>query len=81
MTNPYHAKYYAHDLTRQVPPGAVDRPSIPRSDIKQPAKVRIARLGNLRGILDAGLDDLQAVAGIGAVSAHDAFSLRRAGLL
>src|SRR6266702_3397583 len=42
--------------------------AIPRSDVKQPAKFLMARFGNLRGILDAPLEELQAVAGIGAVT-------------
>ena len=28
MSTPYHAKYFAHELTRQVPPGGVDRLSM-----------------------------------------------------
>jgi len=28
MTTPYHAKYFAHDLTRQAQPGGVDRLSM-----------------------------------------------------
>lgn len=42
--------------------------AIPRSDVKQPAKALTARFGNLRGILDAGLEELQGVAGIGRVT-------------
>lgn len=42
--------------------------AIPRSDVKQPAKALIARFGDLRGILDAPLAELQAVPGIGAVT-------------
>lgn len=42
--------------------------AIPRSDVKQPAKELIARFGNLRGILDAPLEDLQAIKGIGTVA-------------
>jgi DNA repair protein RadC len=42
--------------------------AIPRSDVKQPAKTLMARFGNLRGILDAPLEALQAVEGIGAVT-------------
>lgn len=42
--------------------------AIPRSDVKQPAKALIARFGNLRGILDAPIDELRAVPGIGKVT-------------
>lgn len=42
--------------------------AIPRSDVKQPAKALIKRFGSLRGILDAPLEELQAVTGIGAVA-------------
>jgi DNA repair protein RadC len=42
--------------------------AIPRSDVKQPAKSLIARFGNLRGILDAPLEQLRAVPGIGSVT-------------
>ncbi len=42
--------------------------AIPRSDVKQPAKALIARFGNLRGILDAPLEELQEIKGIGSVA-------------
>lgn len=42
--------------------------AIPRSDVKQPAKALIARYGNLRGILDAPIEDLRAVPCIGKVT-------------
>lgn len=42
--------------------------AIPRSDVKQPAKELISRFGDLRGILDAPADDLQAIPGMGAVA-------------
>jgi DNA repair protein RadC len=42
--------------------------AIPRSDVKQPAKAFIAQFGNLRGILDAPIEDLRAVPGIGNVT-------------
>jgi len=42
--------------------------AIPRSDVKQPAKALIARFGDLRGILDAPIEELRAVQGIGSVT-------------
>ena len=42
--------------------------AIPRSDVKRPAKDLIARFGNLRGILDAPIEKLQQINGIGAVA-------------
>ncbi len=42
--------------------------AIPRSDVKQPAKALIARFGNLRGILDAPLEELQEISGVGKVT-------------
>lgn len=42
--------------------------AIPRSDVKQPAKALVARFGDLRGILDARLEDLQEIEGIGSVA-------------
>lgn len=42
--------------------------AIPRSDVKQPAKALIAQFGNLRGILDASNEELEAVKGIGSVA-------------
>jgi DNA helicase-2/ATP-dependent DNA helicase PcrA len=42
--------------------------AIPRADVKKPAKALIARFGNLRGILDATLEHLQGVPGIGTVT-------------
>lgn len=42
--------------------------AIPRSDVKESAKALIARFGNLRGILDAPIEELQAVNGIGSVA-------------
>lgn len=42
--------------------------AIPRSDVKQPAKRLIQKFSNLRGILDAPLEELQKVEGIGSVT-------------
>jgi len=42
--------------------------AIPRSDVKRSAKALIARFGNLRGILDAPIEELQKVSGIGSVT-------------
>lgn len=42
--------------------------AIPRRDVKEPAKKLIACFGNLRGILDAPAEELQAVEGIGQVT-------------
>jgi DNA repair protein RadC len=42
--------------------------AIPRADVKQPAKALIARFGNLRAILDAPIEELRAVPGIGNVT-------------
>lgn len=42
--------------------------AIPRSDVKQPAKGLIDRFGNLRGILDAPIEDLRAIHGIGTLT-------------
>lgn len=42
--------------------------AVPRSDVKQPAKALIGRFGNLQGILDAPIEELRAVPGIGSVT-------------
>src|SRR5947209_14699714 len=42
--------------------------AIPRSDVKQPAKALIARFGSLAGILDAPVEELRAIPGIGSVT-------------
>ncbi len=42
--------------------------AIPRLDVKEPAKALIARFGNLRGILDAPIEELQKIAGIGGLT-------------
>jgi len=42
--------------------------AIPRRDVKERAKALIARFGSLRGILDAPLEELRKVKGIGEVA-------------
>jgi len=42
--------------------------AIPRSDVKQPAKRLLQRFGTPRGILDAPLEEIREVEGIGAVT-------------
>jgi DNA repair protein RadC len=42
--------------------------AIPRGDVKPTAKALIARFGNLKGIMDAPLEELQGIKGIGTVS-------------
>jgi DNA repair protein RadC len=42
--------------------------AIPRSDVKHSAKDLVTRFGNLRSILDAPIEELQAVHGIGSVA-------------
>ena len=42
--------------------------AIPRKDIKVPAKVAIERFGSLRGVLDAPLEELRKIPGIGEVA-------------
>lgn len=42
--------------------------AIPRCDVKRPAKTLLAKFGNLRGILDAPIEELQKIDGIGQVS-------------
>ena len=41
----------------------------PRKDCKQIAKVTIKEFGGLRGVLDASLDDLQKIKGVGSSNA------------
>lgn len=42
--------------------------AIPRSDVKRPAKALIERFGSLRAILDAPVEELRQVKGIGSVA-------------
>lgn len=42
--------------------------AIPRVDTKEPAKALIKRFGNLRGILDAQIEELREIEGIGTVT-------------
>jgi DNA repair protein RadC len=42
--------------------------AIPRSDVKERAKALLARFGSLRGILDAPIEQLEQVKGIGTVT-------------
>jgi len=42
--------------------------AVPRRDVKEPAKKLLARFGSLRGVLDAPLDDLRQVRGLGQVT-------------
>lgn len=42
--------------------------AIPRSDVKKPAKALIAQFGNLRGILDAPINELRTISGVGRVA-------------
>lgn len=42
--------------------------ALPRKDVKKPAKNLLTRFGNLQGILDASVDDLRTIKGIGEVA-------------
>jgi len=42
--------------------------AIPYKDVKKPAKALLARFGNLKGILDAPLEDLRTIPGMGSVA-------------
>ena len=55
--------------------------AIPRKDVKQPAKALLARFGNLRGVFDAPLPELQTVAGVGEVTATALRVMRAAATL
>lgn len=42
--------------------------AVPRGDVKSPGKALIASFGNLRGILDAPIEEVRSVRGIGTVA-------------
>jgi DNA repair protein RadC len=42
--------------------------AIPREDVKLPAKLAIKRFGSFRGVLDAPLEELRTIPGIGSVA-------------
>lgn len=42
--------------------------AIPRKDVKIPAKIAIKRFGSLRGVLDASIEELREIPGIGEVA-------------
>jgi DNA repair protein RadC len=42
--------------------------AIPRSDVKKPAKELIKRFGSVKGVLDAPIEELQKVKGLGTVA-------------
>lgn len=42
--------------------------AVPRRDVKEPAKKLLARFGSLRGVLDAPLEDLRQIRGLGQVT-------------
>jgi DNA repair protein RadC len=42
--------------------------AVPRRDVKEPAKKLLARFGSLRGVLDAPLENLRQVRGVGQVT-------------
>ena len=42
--------------------------AIPRKDVKEPAKLLLARFGNLKGIFEAPLEELRSVPEIGTVA-------------
>ncbi|MBW2133536.1 MAG: DNA repair protein RadC [Deltaproteobacteria bacterium] len=42
--------------------------AIPRKDVKEPAKILIERFGNLKGILDAPIEELRTIEKIGTVT-------------
>ena len=62
------AGFGEHEVVKLLPTLA-----IPRSDVKPPAKELVSRFGSVRGVLDAPLSELRAVAGVGEVAAIDIF--------
>ncbi len=42
--------------------------AIPRKDVKEPAKEAMQRFGSFRGVLDASIDELQQIKGLGKVA-------------
>lgn len=55
--------------------------AIPRQDVKQPAKRLLDKFGDLRGILDAPLQEVESVAGVGPTSATALKVIREAATL
>lgn len=55
--------------------------AIPRCDVKGPAKALIARFGNLRGILDAPLEEFRKIPGLGEVAPVALKIIREAAVL
>ncbi|MBW2301138.1 MAG: hypothetical protein JRF46_12790 [Deltaproteobacteria bacterium] len=53
--------------------------AIPYKDVKKPAKALLARFGNLKGILDAPLEDLRTIPGMGSVAPVAFRIIREAG--
>ena len=55
--------------------------AITRLDVKQPAKALLQRFGSLRGVLDAPLQELQSVKGIGEIAATALHVIRESATL